>query len=269
MNTSVISLAGVNVNYIDGDPCSLQKHCHDCYEILCVISGQGEYILEGSSISIRKRSLILLPPLAYHSVTSSSDSGLEAYVIHFQKSLLPDYALSMLDGLFAEQENGRYFSPDSVPESLSALFDQFGVAARLPDEQKRAFVSTLAAQIVILLSAAAGEGVSFADDELGAKVIRYLNSNIEKNVSLDKLAKHFFVSKYHLCRAFKRYSGTSVHAYINHKRIMYAKQLIESGETAQSAAYKVGFGDYSAFYRAYVKIVGVSPKFEHTREGEK
>ena len=269
MNTSVISLAGVNVDYIDGDPCSLQRHCHDCYEILCVISGQGEYILEGSSVSLKKRSLVLLPPLAYHSVNSCSGSSLEGYVIHFAKSFLSGDVMSMLDGLFAEQENGRYFPPDSVSESLSVLFEQFSAAARLPDEQKRAFVSTLIAQVVILLSAASGEGVSFADDELGAKVIRYLNSNIEKNVSLDKLAKHFFVSKYHLCRAFKRYSGTSVHAYINHKRIMYAKQLIESGETAQSAAYKVGFGDYSAFYRAYIKIVGASPKSEHTREGEK
>jgi AraC-like DNA-binding protein len=40
---------------------------------------------------------------------------------------------------------------------------------------------------------------------------------------------------------------------------MYARQLIESGTTAAGAAEKVGFGDYSAFYRAYVKIVGKSP----------
>jgi AraC-like DNA-binding protein len=40
---------------------------------------------------------------------------------------------------------------------------------------------------------------------------------------------------------------------------MYARELIEGGETASGAAEKVGFGDYSAFYRAYVKIVGKSP----------
>jgi AraC-like DNA-binding protein len=45
---------------------------------------------------------------------------------------------------------------------------------------------------------------------------------------------------------------------------MYAKQLIESGETASGAAYKVGFGDYSAFYRAYVRIIGKAP----TQDGE-
>ena len=97
------------------------------------------------------------------------------------------------------------------------------------------------------------------EGELGARVIRYLNENITRDVSLDSLAKRFFVSKYYLCRAFKKHNGISVHGYINQKRVMYAKQLIESGETASGAAYKVGFGDYSAFYRAYVKLVGKAP----------
>ena len=38
-----------------------------------------------------------------------------------------------------------------------------------------------------------------------------------------------------------------------------AVELIEAGETASSAAYRVGFGDYSSFYRAYVKIIGEPP----------
>ena len=84
-------------------------------------------------------------------------------------------------------------------------------------------------------------------------------ANIEKDISLDMLAKRFFVSKYYLCRAFKKHNGISVHGYINQKRVMHAKELIESGETASGAAYRVGFGDYSAFYRAYVKIIGKSP----------
>ena len=92
-----------------------------------------------------------------------------------------------------------------------------------------------------------------------AEEVVCINNNIEKNISLDRLARRFFVSKYHLCRAFKTYSGISVHAYINRKRIIYAKRLIESGVTASQAAERVGFGDYSAFYRAYIKVVGKSP----------
>jgi AraC-like DNA-binding protein len=82
------------------------------------------------------------------------------------------------------------------------------------------------------------------------------------------LAKRFFVSKYYLCRAFKRHNGISVHGYVNQKRVMYAKQLIEAGETASGAAYRVGFGDYSAFYRAYVKQLGVAPTMAAERKDD-
>ena len=232
-----------------------------------VISGEGKYILEGSEFALKKRVFLLVRPFAYHSVRADNEAPYEAYIIRFQKSALSGAALSMLERLISEDENGRYFSPDAVSDPLISAFDRFESAAKLPEPERDAYSGALLSEIVILLSAATGEKMTYTDDELGARVIRYLNSNIEKNVSLDKLARRFFVSKYHLCRAFKKYSGISVHSYINHKRIMYAKQLIDSGETALGAAYKVGFGDYSAFYRAYVKIVGRSPRAKHKREG--
>ena len=112
---------------------------------------------------------------------------------------------------------------------------------------------------MLLLSVATRESIPRDERELGARVIKYLNEHIYKVVSLDKIAKKFFVSKFYLCRAFKKHNGISVHGYINQKRVMYAKQLIESGESASAAAYRVGFGDYSAFYRAYVKLIGRAP----------
>ena len=142
---------------------------------------------------------------------------------------------------------------------LESSFERFSVASRFAENESSEYMQALLSQILILLSATEGDRITHTNEELGARVARYLNSNIEKSLSLDRLARRFFVSKYHLCRAFKSYSGTSVHAYVNHKKIMYAKSLIESGLTASGAAERVGFGDYSAFYRAYVKIVGKSP----------
>ena len=43
---------------------------------------------------------------------------------------------------------------------------------------------------------------------------------------------------------------------------------MEQGETAVSAAAKAGFGDYSSFYRAYRKVLGVSPKENKVRARE-
>ena len=46
---------------------------------------------------------------------------------------------------------------------------------------------------------------------------------------------------------------------INGKRVMMARQMIESGEVAADVAERVGFSDYSTFYRAYRKAYGQSP----------
>jgi AraC-like DNA-binding protein len=213
--------------------------------------------------SSKKKSAILSPSKKY----KLNNSGGINESKNFSKSAVSSDAVKLLEGMTSsEDEHGKYYPPRNLGNTTVSVFDRFEIAENLPLAERTAYVKTLLSELIILLSASTGEKMVQNEDELGARVIRYLNNNIDSDVSLDSLAKRFFVSKYYLCRAFKKHNGVSVHGYITHKRIMYAKQLIESGETASGAAYKVGFGDYSAFYRAYVKIVGKSPTFEQ-REG--
>ena len=240
-----------------------ESHCHDLYEILYVISGTGKYIVEGAEYTVAPRTLMLIRPFAYHHLSLDPSVVYERYVIHFHKSAISPEAIKLLENMIAATEdNANYYHSRTLSSALVSVFDRFEVADSLPKEEKDAYVRTLVSELIILLSASYCEKMIHSEDDLGARVIKYLNTNIERDISLDKLAKRFFVSKYYLCRAFKKHNGVSVHGYITHKRIMYAKQLIESGELASAAAYKVGFGDYSAFYRAYVKIVGKSPTSE-------
>lgn len=263
MNSYNIQTDEIAVSYLSGElrpePIGAD-HCHDKYEIILVLSAEGKYKIEGREYSVGARTLMLIKPLVYHRVSIDNASSFEGYALRFSKSALSGTVLHMLEKITAgEGESGRYYSHGSVSDALVSAFERFEIADTLPDIEKDAFMRALLYEILILLSAEEGQKITLTDGELGARVVRYLNENITKNISLDRLARRFFVSKYHLCRAFKNYSGISVHSYINHKRIMYAKTLIEAGETASGAAYKVGFGDYSAFYRAYVKIVGSSP----------
>jgi len=240
-----------------------ESHCHDVYEIIYVFSGSGKYIVEGAEYKVAPRTLMLIRPFAYHHLSLDKSCTYDRFIVHFSKSSISSDALKLLEGMTSsDEDNGKYYSQRALSNAIVSVFDRFELAETLPEKEKGAYIRTLVSELVILLSAAEGERMVQNDDELGSRVIRYLNNNIERDVSLDKLAKRFFVSKYYLCRAFKKHNGISVHGYINQKRIMYAKQLIESGETASGAAYKVGFGDYSAFYRAYVKIVGKSPTRE-------
>jgi len=236
------------------------RHCHDTYEILYITDGRGRFLIEGTSFEIRPGTLIIIRPFEYHSMLLDDSSSYERYVLHFSREYLVSDAKKLLDSIFNEIEgSGKLYTARSLSKNIPSVFERFDTAEFLPENEKSIYTKTLLSELMVFLSVSDGEQIEINEAELGARVIKYLNENIYRNISLDTLARRFFVSKYYLCRAFKKHNGISVHGYINHKRVMYAKQLIEQGETASGAAYKVGFGDYSAFYRAYVKIVGKAP----------
>ncbi len=264
MNTRY-SLKAANISFSAGfDPVPPENlgisHCHDTYEILYIVSGEGKCIVEGSTFPIKPGSLMIISPFRYHSLQVMSDTPYERFVINFSDAALIDEVRGAVGAtLGGDGIADKLYSASAMPSGIMSVFERFEIGSSLSSAERGVYMRMLLSEILLLLSVVKGEQMSGDEEELGARVIRYLNENIEKNVSLDKLARRFFVSKYYLCRAFKKHNGISVHGYINQKRVMYAKQLIESGETASGAAYRVGFGDYSAFYRAYVKILGKSP----------
>jgi AraC-like DNA-binding protein len=127
-------------------------------------------------------------------------------------------------------------------------------------------LSSLLTQLLLILSLEDSISSNNDDDDFMHDVIAYVNRHLFDELSLDKIAQRFFVSKFHLCRAFKEYAGISLFSYITAKRIVMADQLIERGEPATEVAYKVGFGSYSSFYRAYIKQNGHPPVREYTKK---
>ncbi|MBQ9070356.1 MAG: AraC family transcriptional regulator [Clostridia bacterium] len=237
------------------------RHCHDTFEILFVAEGRGRYLIEGAEFELKPRTLVLIKPFEYHCVEVETGIEYERYVLHFTDASVVREVKETIKRLADEsaEDSGSFYSPDSISQTIVSLFDRFEGAEQLSEEDKESYFKLLLSELVTLLSFAGNQKIAHDDGELGARVIKYINEYLERDISLDVIAKRFFVSKYYLCRAFKRYSGVSIHAYITQKRVVYAKQLIESGETASGAAYKVGFGDYSAFYRAYMKVFGKPP----------
>jgi AraC-like DNA-binding protein len=165
-----------------------------------------------------------------------------------------------------------HFSDENKIAAISAIFKQMKNTEVMFEGRKNrkakeeTMLSSLLTQLLLILSledSITSEGV---EDDLMHKVMSYVNRHLFDELSLDKISQRFFVSKFYLCRAFKEYAGISLFSYITAKRIVMADQLIERGEPATDVAYKVGFGSYSSFYRAYVKQNGHPPVREYTKK---
>ena len=238
------------------------SNCDDTYNLVFVRGGSGKCVIEGREYPITAGSVLIAKPLEYYYVEIATDTHFAYYILSFSLEDLTDANREMLE--CATGECRCLCALDESYDALLSAFERLQTAARLFDTHVEAYCRTLLAEIICLLSIAR-ISVDLTDEgDLGFKVIKYIGEYITRDLTLDFLSKRFLVSKYYICRAFKKHNGISVHGYIVQKRIMLAKQLIESGIGAAVAAKQVGFCDYSAFYRAFVRIIGRPPFLTRT-----
>ncbi|MCI7812807.1 MAG: AraC family transcriptional regulator [Lachnospiraceae bacterium] len=92
------------------------------------------------------------------------------------------------------------------------------------------------------------------------RLLEYIEEHLDEDLSLEKLALEFYVSKYHIAHVFKEHLGMSIHQYITKKRLALCHEAILGNMSITEAYRTFGFGDYSSFYRAFKKEYGISPK---------
>ena len=88
----------------------------------------------------------------------------------------------------------------------------------------------------------------------------YLTENFTQDISISALAARFNYSKDHIIRVFKSMYKITPHQYLMQCRICYAKILLSSeGMRVADVSVKCGFSDVSAFFRAFLRLEGISP----------
>lgn len=244
------------------DASLFERHCHNGYELLFVLRGEGDYIVEGTLYPLRGGTLMLLRPWEYHYVRPQAGSPYERYVINFDASVPVDAAanLAMLSTAKVKS-HGIYFSSPGLMRRLPPVLRLLELLDELPaqDARRETLVRTVVTQLLTLLSLE-----EMAEDEactngLVSGVIDRLNRGIAEDITLDRLAQEFYISKFYLCRTFRQYTGMSLMTYLNTKRMALAQQLLLQGRPATETAELVGYHDYSSFYRAYRKHTGHAP----------
>ncbi|MFD2673357.1 helix-turn-helix transcriptional regulator [Marinicrinis sediminis] len=81
----------------------------------------------------------------------------------------------------------------------------------------------------------------------------------DNDLSLELVANHMFVSKYHYSRLFQKQIGIGFKEFVMQKRIMRAKRLLDQGDSVTDTCYCVGYNDLTHFSRVFKRLVGVTP----------
>ncbi len=245
------------------DAANFERHCHTEYELLFVLHGHGDFIVEGTRYPLRDGTLLFTRPQEYHYVRPDPDAPYERYVINFDRQF-PVGAVADLPILSVSEApgNGIYSKSEAV---IQPLRQAYSVIDRLTDADRavrEAAAKAAVTQALLLLFLQGPDRESASGNETVSALIDYINSHLTEELSLDRLSAVFYTSKYHLCRSFREGTGTPILHYINTKRMALASQWLSEGVPAGEVALRLGFRDYSAFYRRFLSICGKSPAKE-------
>ncbi|MBR6569580.1 MAG: helix-turn-helix transcriptional regulator [Clostridia bacterium] len=242
-------------------------HNHPTYELYYYISGNASFLVNGVEYSLEPHTMLVFPPNVFHGIRVSDSETYDRYTLHFTvDSLGLDWRAMLTRALPRAEKAGDIpcLRKNMEGKAMHALFRQMDECASHDPVTCETLLPLLTESLIstILLSSSPNEQSGSDGTHVTPtqeNIINYLNEHFTEPITLDALAERFFLSKNHLNRSFRKVTGTTVRDYLISKRVTYVQQLLINGIPATQAASLAGFGDYTSFYRAYVKRFGHSP----------
>lgn len=245
------------------DPKDFEMHMHSKCEFCCIFSGKGIFRIEGSEYLLEPGDIFIMRPAEAHYIVPDKNEPYERISLHFEKDIFSEFDPDgTLTQVFFNRPTGalnRFNLKDFENTELPLLMERLKEKS---DNPRLQIVSCLLPILYELYSDFPFKKIDYSKshDTRIVQIINYINDNLYKELSLDSLCESFYISKSQLCRSFKKATASTVWDYITAKRLVFAKELMESGIRPTKVFRQCGFSDYSSFYRAYKNHFNVSPK---------
>lgn len=245
-------------------------HHHEFNKITILISGNAAYLIEGKTYKLKPWDIILINSNEIHKVIVDSKEPYERIIIWINSEFLQRHKngeddLSSCFYITEAEKNNLLRLNFEELNKLKAILDQFEEAQKSSEFGAKVLRNCLFLQLMVFINRTlingkrqGSLGVEF--DENINRILDYINSNLSGDLSIEKIAERFYISKYYLMHSFKKQTGYTIHNYIVKKRLIMASSLIKEGRSVTEVCTECGFEDYSNFIRAYKKMFGISPK---------
>ncbi|WP_022763998.1 AraC family transcriptional regulator [Butyrivibrio sp. XPD2006] len=244
-------------------------HYHDFHKLILILDGNVKYYIEGLEYDLMPFDFVLVNRFLIHKpeiVEGKTSKGYDRIILYLSDDFLRQYGL--LDSFDKAKELKSYVV--RFPANVSAeIFNMFETVEADEKKQDSEYAGRLTTRLDLMKALIAFNKACISED-FGFKpearynrkiieIIEYIGNNLSKDLSIDLLADHFYMSKYHMMRTFKNETGYSIHQYISEKRILLARSYIMGGMPATNACIECGFRDYSSFSRAFKNQLGIMP----------
>ena len=248
---------------------SVGSHSHDYYELYFFEEGAVTMVIGENPYSLQSGDVIVIPPGIDHRILlTDSEKPYRRFVLWLTPAYLmalekrsPDYGYL----LRRSAEQGRYVYRFDLPTFNALRTRLFTLLDEIHADRfaRETAIDLSISDLLLYLGRTVYEQEQRRDrkEQLSRyeAITQYVDEHLDEHLSLDTLARQFYLSKYYLVHLFRENTGLSVHQYILKKRLAACCDAMRGGAAVGEVCRQWGFGDYSAFYRAFRKEYGMSP----------
>jgi len=239
----------IHFKYAKGEPARKDREFHNYHEFVLFMDGDAQFISKNIQQALSPGSVVLIPKEQFHQFFVSDPSNYKRCILGFRETA---ETLELIHEVMTEVKIL------SMPNrKIAELFETITetVKSELTDAVKCLFIQASLIQLLVCLLQAepAGitENINISTVVRGA--IAYIDEHYTQKLSVESIARQFYVSPSSLAHKFSRELNITVYQYILQKRMLAVHSLVERGASYAEAAIKSGFSDYSCFYRLQKK----------------
>jgi AraC-like DNA-binding protein len=255
--------------YYDIPKTDVAPHVHSHYEIYFFIEGRVDYNISGEVHELKSGDvLIITPGVEHYPCYIDKNKPYKRFVLWLEPEFLDRLAIFIYDIKFSTDYSSihkRYLYHLEYIQFNNVLNSMFDIWQEHNEERmfKTTTVVNNIVTVMLKLNRVVYDDINGVHDSrvsLHILIRQYINDNITKPLTLESVANRFFVSKHYVSHMFKENLGIPLHHYIIKRRLSISRTAIMAGENVTTVAQKLGFNDYTSFYRDFKKEYGISPK---------
>lgn len=247
------------------------EHYHECFEILYMLSGDAEQLINCNTYEAKTGDVILIKSGDIHQTYCPQVPSTQIFVLKFMPSIIDSgYSGIFKSKYLAAFLNYNHYCPIlSLDKASQQYFSTLlkSIAAEY-SRQKKGYDLYIKGYILELMGFLVRQNLLTLPSDLSDSkkytslhtVIKYIEENYFLDISLTDISKLLNMNYSYVSRYFKKITGRSFKQFLDYVRVCEAgKQLVTTNKSITTIAFDCGFSSLQAFTRTYTKFLGFPP----------
>lgn len=241
-----------------------EMHAHKNYEVLYVMNGSCELVLEDERMQLEAREFIIINSGLRHAYTIGPKSLIGRFHIPYYHVMDEHDTNKSIIFLLNSQKCEKQLALAKVRQNLYRMVDCGYKSNDQNDLELRryyhGFMEALLENFAYIQHETPDTGADEEADKRICEIMEYVNHNYNKNISLNDLASRLYLSSAYLSKYIKQHLGMNFIDLLNKTRLDHAVEaLINSEDSIAQIALNVGFSNLASFNRTFKEKYSTTP----------